>query len=223
VVDRGAPSTREIIDTLELLWASESADPTRFRLFQGDDQGVGRDLLVLDERVFTRLPYRDWIERPLEGGDAIHWQWLDDAQRSLHDVIQFAAPALALSVTSSDELLVSFALALADPSPTSSPPSARDLHGAWREHVIFDAVSGALTLTRASGLWTQGTVEIAYHHADIEGHQVDGVLEWSGELAPVDLATLDPSRLAPPAATALPERTRYELEKRELLRDLAGT
>ncbi len=212
-VDAGAPAKVEVTDVLELVWASAPGEPERFHLFQGDAEGIGRDLLVDDDRVFTRLPYRDWSSRPLEGGEAAHERWLDDAQRGAHDAVQFAAPRLALTVADagSDELT----LTLSTAEQTRPELVASEPLQAWREGVIIDRVEGTLTLTRASGLWRRGELEVDYHHEDDAGRRVDGALRWSGELTPV---TAEEATVTPPeAATPTPDRLRYEVEKRELL------
>ncbi len=212
-VDAGAPAAVEVTDVLELLWVSAPGEPARFHLFQGDKEGIGRDLLVDDDRVFTRLPYRGWSSRALEGGEAAHERWLDDAQRSAFDVVQFAAPRLALAVAEAGEDELQLTLSTAEQTRAELVASAP--LQAWREDAIIDRVEGTLTLTRASGLWRRGELAVDYHHEDDAGRRVDGALRWSGELAPV--APEEARLTLPEDAAPTPDRLRYEVEKRQLL------
>ena len=217
-VDHGAPAAVEVSDTLELVWASEAEAPPRFHLRQGDGDQQ-RELIVDDERVFTRLPHRGWLTRPLEGGGAAHWRWLEDAQRSAFDTAQFAAPALAVEIAASDEERVELTLSTA----ASARPELRaqgSKTNEWRAGVTVDRVEGTLSLTRATGLWRRGAIEIDYHHKDAEGRLVRGSLRWSGELTALEPAAA-PIEL-PNDAAPVPERTRDEVERHELLDALRG-
>lgn len=214
VVERPVALSQAVRDELSLQWAAGPGEPVRFYLSQKTDKERGREVMILGEDAYTRLAHRGWHARALDGD--VHLRWLDEAQRSVHDVVAFAAPALAVTATEEGELVkVSLGLAAAvDP--------ALRLGGAtrtWREAAEITEIEGTLTLDRATGLWRSAEVRVRYTLRDPEGRTLRGETHLTGRVEPAPTLELSP----PEGAQPLPERIRYEVERRRLLDGLAGT
>lgn len=214
VVDRPVALTQGVRDELALRWAAGPGEPVRFHLSQKTDKERGREVMILGEQAYTRLLHRGWHVRPLDGD--VHLRWLDEAQRSVHDVVAFAAPALAVTAAEEGEL-VRVGLGLAG----AVDPAAR-LGGVarkWRESAEITAIEGTLTLDRATGLWRSAEIRVRYTLRDAEGRTLRGETHLTGKVEPAPDLQLD----APEGAQPVPERVRYEVERRRLLDGLAGT
>lgn len=214
VVDRPVALAQDVRDELALQWAAGPGEPVRFHLSQKTDKERGREVMVLGEQVYTRLLHRGWHVRPLDGD--VHLRWLDEAQRGVHDVVAFAAPALAVTAAEDGEVV---RVELARAGATEPALRAAGATRKWREAAEITAIEGSLTLQRATGLWLAADIRVRYTLRDPEGRTLRGETHLTGhvEAAP-DL------QLAPPeGAQPLPERLRYEVERRRLLDGLAGT
>jgi hypothetical protein len=214
VVDQPIAAAQEVRDELELRWAAGPGEPARFFLSQKTDKNRGRELVVIDEQVYTKLMHRGWHARPLDGD--VHLRWLDEAQRSVHDAVAFAAPALAVTATEEGDVVrVELARAAAvDPGLVAAGAGQ-----AWRQRAELTEVSGSVTLQRATGLWQSAEVHVRYTAVDEQGRRMLGETHLTGEVE----ATADLQVSAPEGAQPLPERVRYEAERRRLLGGLAGT
>lgn len=215
-VDTPVLLAQKVVDELELQWAAGPEEPVRFYLSQHTDQHRGREVMVLDEKAYTRLMHRGWHVRPLDAD--LHLRWLDEAQRSVHDVVELAAPALAVAAVEEGEL-VRVTLSLADPGARTPVTASAAPGRAWRERAEVTAVEGTLTLERATGLWQSAEVRVGYGVRDELERALVGETHLTGTAARApDLQIQAPEHVQP-----LPERVRYESERRRLLDGLAGT
>lgn len=214
VVDQPVLLDQAVRDELLLEWGTRPGEPVQFHLSQSNDKHRGRELLVLDEQIYTRLPHRGWHVRPLDA--ELHWRWLDEAQRGVHDLVEFAAPRLAVEVREQGEL-VEVGLALA---PAADPARvAGGIGREWRQRAELTAIEGAITIQRATGLWQSAELRVSYTLKDALDRTLRGETHLTGrvELAP------ELRLRAPEQAQPLPERVRYEALRRRLLDGLAGT
>jgi hypothetical protein len=214
VVGEPAPQAHAVVDELTLLWAPRGDEPA-LHLAQTTDKGEGREVVVLGEQVYTRMAHRGWQQRALDS--ELHLTWLDEAQHCVHDVVELAAPALAVEVQATgDDLTVVLTKAGAvDPARVAGG------HGReWRQRTEITAVSGTLTLSRATGLWSKAEVAVSYVVRDGTDRPQRGETQLTGEVEPL---AADVVVAAPGPAVPVPERTRYEVERQELLGGLAGS
>lgn len=213
-VDEPVLLTQEVADELELRWAAGPGEPVRMALSQHTDKHRGREVTIVDEQVYTRMMHRGWHARPLDSD--VHLRWLDEAQRSVHDVVALAAPALAVAAAEEGEAVrVDLSLApAADPSQVQAGSGSE-----WRQRVEITEVSGQITLQRATGLWQRAELRVKYELTDELGRRLAGETHLTGAVA----AAPDLEIGAPEHAQPLPERVRYEVERRRLLGGLAGT
>lgn len=217
--EEGAPvhPARAIRDELELVWASHDPKTPRFTLNQRNDAGRGRHVVRIGETLYTHVEHRPWISFPVES--ELDELWLDDAQRSAYDALAFIAPAVELALrdgTDDPTHLVVLDLSLAsEPKPALDDP--RPPTATWREHVVFTAIRGELTLDPMLGAWRKMRVDARYR---IEGTPTTGSFAFAGTLEPLAADALPP--IEPPAdAEPLADRLRLDAEKRRLLADLA--
>lgn len=218
-VDAPVLAEQKVVDTLELKWAASPGEPVRFHLSQYTDQHRGREVMVVGEQAYTRMLHRGWHARPVDAD--IHLRWLDEAQRSVHDVVELAAPALAVAAVEEGEV-VRVTLGLADPAdPGAHAPVAASAapNQAWRERATITAIEGTLTLGRATGLWQSAELRVGYSLRDALERRLDGETHLTGAAtAAPELEVEAPEHVQP-----LPERVRYEAERRRMLDGLAGT
>jgi len=202
------PSAREVHDVLLLEWAGDDDREPAIHLRQGPEEEASREIIILGEDAYSRLPYRGWLRRELDS--ELHWAWLDDAEHAVYDLVAFVQPQLEISVTDADEDVVTLNLQLA-PERAPTPPS--EGLEAWRADAEFTAIEGTLVVDREHGLWRSAELTAEYRLRDDEGRTLTGhaTLSAQRELLP----TLS---VAPPEASApFPERIRYEDERRRLL------
>ncbi len=212
-VDEPAPEAYKVDDKLVLEWAP--GNPERLYLRQGpEDPPACHEYMVVDKNVYTRLPHRGWLTHPLEAG--AHRLWLDEAQRGPHDVIAFAAPALAVA-TAVGESSVEVTLSLAE--SVDANQVAQGTNRAWRQSVSFTRIDGSVEIDRTTGLWRAATIDVGYAFEDVRGHRVTGVINFRGQLT-TGLAADNAVRAPPDEVESTPNRVRYEVEKRELLKGL---
>ncbi|MBX7078911.1 MAG: hypothetical protein K1X88_06960, partial [Nannocystaceae bacterium] len=89
------PQPQQLADEIELVWAQAPPNAPRFSLTQSNDKDRGRDVIVDGDQVYTRQRNRDWYVGPRQSD--VYELWLDDAARSVHDVLALARPRLALA------------------------------------------------------------------------------------------------------------------------------
>lgn len=208
---------RDLVDELELVWASAGSDAPRYALEQRNDAGRGRHVIRLDDQLYVRLEHRPWSIVPLESD--IDQTWLDDALRSAHDAFAFVAPAIELGVDSTDghaRLGISLAAETPDTAtPPSEDPAASD-RAPWRDKVVFEAIEGVLELNLTRGAWSALDLDARYH---IEGTPLQGRFRFKGSLTPADPNAL-PEPTAPDDAMPISDRRRLDEERRRLLQGL---
>lgn len=215
-VDTPVLLAQKVVDELELQWAAGPGEPVRFYLSQHTDQHRGREVMVIDEQAYTRLLHRGWHVRPLDAD--LHLRWLDEAQRSVHDAVELAAPALAVAAVEEGEV-VRVTLSLADPAARVAVTKGAVPGREWRERAEITAIDGTLTLERATGLWQSAEVRVGYRLRDELERELVGETHLTGTAARAPELQLQ----APEHVQPLPERVRYEGERRRLLDGLAGT
>lgn len=208
-------------DSLSLLWAGADEAGPRFQLLQSNDHDRGRDVVVLDGRMYVQLMHRPFTVQPVESD--VHELWLDDALHAVGDAVAFVAPAAAMQARAApgegllggDAVVVSLELG---ESPT--PPADAAAGEAWRQNARFTEISGSIRIDAATGVWLEAELAAAYEVADAEGNMARGSLNLAGTLKP---RSGDATPLAAPAdAKPLPERERYEVERARILDGLAA-
>jgi hypothetical protein len=190
-----------------------------FALAQHNDRGRGRDIVVVDERVFERRPGREWIAYPLES--PLWQQWLDDSWSAVHGAVELAAPRLSVSSRVVDGGGWNGGDAI---EVTLSPAAERDdslrAHGptqTWRASASVESVSGTITFDAASGIWLRAAVEVHYAVEGADGRpQVGKVIVDGAVDAQVGRPIARPSGVQP-----LPLRERLQAEAEQLLEGLA--
>lgn len=213
VVDQPIQQDQRIVDELVLAWGSQPGEPVRLHLSQQTDKGEGREVIILDEQVYTRLAHRGWHARPLDS--ELHWVWLDEAQHCVHDLVELAAPALAVTAQEAGDT-VEVTLQLA---PAVDPAHVAAGYGReWRQRTEIAEISGTVTLDRNSGLWRSAEVTVRHVVRDVLDRPQRGETQLTAT-ATAELVTID----APKVASPVPERIRPELERQRLLGGLAGS
>jgi hypothetical protein len=213
-VDEQRPMPQHVDDELELLWVTSAPNQPRFSLVQRNEHDRGRDVVVDGERIYTRQKNRAWFVGPVQSD--VFELWLDDAQRSVHDVVSLAAPQLAVSAAQQDSAIVLTLSRAATSDPSLAAAGGR---AAWRSKAQIDAVSGSVTLDATTLAWQSAKAEVQFSMPGPDGRTLAGRV------------TIDASRQTVPGDTPLPipadaqplqERTRYDAERARLLDGLAG-
>lgn len=205
------PVPREVHDELTLSWAGDDDRAPALHLRQGPAEEASREVIILGEETYSRLPHRGWLHRTIDS--ELHWTWLDDAERAVHDIVAFAAPQLAITVASSDDERVTLTLSRAAERGATRAPEP----GSWRSKAEFSEIDGTLVLDREHGLWESAELKVAYSVVDEEGRTLTGEASLSAqrEVMPgLEVA-------APTTSAPFPERIRYDVERRRLLDGLA--
>jgi len=215
-VGKPAPIAQEVEDELELVWGSNPGEAPRFSLSQHNDHDRGRDVIVVDGNVYTRMRNRGWLVRQVESD--MTELWLDDAQLAAHDLVELAAPRLHVASESTDDEgtpTVRVDLGVTDSVDANLAPRS-----GWRREVTIDDISGGLSLLAESGLWLSAEIVVHYHLRQAEGGTLRGTASLEGK---VERITAEAARISAPAqAQPVPERIRYEVERKRLLEGLAG-
>ena len=214
VVDQPIQQDQRVVDELVLAWGSRPGEPVRMHLSQQTDKGEGREVIILDEQVYTRLAHRGWHTRPLDS--ELHWIWLDEAQHCVHDLVELAAPALTVTAQESgDSVEVTLGRAAAvDPARVAAGYGRE-----WRQRTEITEISGTVTLDRASGLWRSAEVTVRHVVRDVQDRPQRGETRLTATATAAEDLTID----APQAVSPVPERIRPELERLRLLGGLAGS
>ena len=214
VVGEPIEQERHIVDELTLVWESAYGEPVRMHLSQSVGDGEDQELKILGEQAYTRLAHRGWQVRPLDSEQ--YNQGLDEAQHCVHDLVELAAPALAIDVQESgDDVTIQLRKADAvDPARVAAGYGRE-----WRQRTEITAISGTVTLGRADGLWRSAEVTVSHVLRDVKDRPQRGETQLTADVRPL---TPEDAIAAPPAVTPVPERVRYEVERQELLGGLAG-
>jgi hypothetical protein len=218
-------AVRQIVDDeLDLAWAAGEGDEFSFALRQfqppGQGEGLSREIVVVDDRMYSKLAPRPWFESALD--HSLHELWLDDAANAAHDAIELCAPRLQLSAPEAIDVegrpALRFTLGLAD---AFDPAAVSKGEGtSWRHDAEIAAIEGQIVLDDASGVWRSIVLEVRFTLVDPHERVLHGVLRIDGTLDPADPNAL--AIAAPTGAVPLPERDRPMLERDELLDGLAG-
>jgi hypothetical protein len=215
-VGKRAPAAQEVEDELELVWGSSPGEAPRFSLAQRNDHDRGREAIIVDGNVYTRVRNRQWLVRAMESD--IFEQWLDDAQLAAHDLVELAAPRLHLAseaVDASGTSLAKIDLGLSNSVDANLLPRT-----GWRRGVTIDEVSGRLSLLEDSGLWLSAEIVVHYRLRPTEGGALRGTASLEGN---VERISGEAARISAPAsAQPVPQRTRYQVERKRLLEGLAA-
>jgi len=214
VVDEPIQQEQRVVDDLVLAWGSKPGEPVRMHLSQQTDKGEGREVVILDEQVYTRLAHRGWFSRALDS--ELHWSWLDEAQHCVHDLVELAAPALSVTAQESGDVVeVTLGRAAeADPGRIAAG------HGReWRQRTEVAEISGTVTLDRTTGLWRKAEITVRYTLRDALDRPQRGETQLTATAAAAETVEVT----APEVTRPVPERIRPELERQRLLGGLAGS
>ncbi len=216
------PAQQQLADELELVWAQAPPNAPRFSLTQSNDKDRGRDVIVDGDQVYTRHRNRGWYVGPRQSD--VYELWLDDAVRSVHDVLALARPRLALAARA----VAGGGIAGADAveltlsrSGTAAPrPDGASPREAWRAKAEIDELSGTVLLDATTAVWLSAEITVGYSMPGPDGRPLRGRVVLRAQNTPLapEAAVVSP----PTDARPLLERTRYELERIELLDGLAG-
>ncbi|MEZ4382332.1 MAG: hypothetical protein R3A79_13350 [Nannocystaceae bacterium] len=207
------PRPREVHDELVLEWAGDDDRNPVLSLRQGPDEETAREIILIGETVYSRLPHRGWFHRDLDS--ELHWRWLDDAERSVSDLVAFAAPQLAVERGAAEGERVTVLLRRSD-SRDASLVAAGEAR-AWRGDATITAIDGSVDFDRASGLWLRAALEVTFQLTDAERRTLTGSATLAAEREPAADLTISP----PADSAPLPERIRYDAERRRLLDGLS--
>lgn len=213
-VGPGRPVPQKITDALELRYAARPGEPPQFALHQENDADASRDIVVIDEQVYTKRKYGDWHVAPLESR---HYErWLDEAEHCVFDVVELAAPRLRL-VPSQAADRVRIELGTAD-TPDPSQQSSRE-HRRWHAQVDLEAITGHVTFEPSTGLWVEAELDVRY-----QLRRPDGIVLAGHTQLVASRGALDPAQpvVRPDDARPVPETPRYEAERERLLQGLGG-
>jgi hypothetical protein len=216
-LDDTVPESFDIHDELTLLWRPDEDDGPRFSLSQHNDAGRGRDVVAAKGRLYTKLEYRPWQWAPVES--EVHELWLDDAWRGPGDVLALAAPWLALTPTAKEGAgldggdAIAFAVSMADHRDDDRVPEG------WRGSATFDEISGEVVLDARTGAWLSADLTLRYAVPAASGRKARGLVKLQGSVEP---ASKEAAITVPKDAERVFERTRYEVERAQLLDGLAA-
>ncbi len=217
-VDTPVQPDQALSDQLSMRWEPGDDRGPRFALEQHNDADRGRSVVALDGLLFAKLDHRPWTRQPVES--EIHELWLDDAWHVAHDAVEFLLPGATLVTSDApgegwkDGDAVRITL---EPGPPTPPPGANP---GWRSGVAFSALSGEVLVDVQTGAWLEVDAKATYTVDSGPTGPLAGQFEVHGVLA----ASLPdtPAVRAPKDAVALPERHRYEEERKRLLDGLAA-
>ncbi len=219
-LDSPVVPSQAVTDTLTLDWATAPQTGLSLSLSQANDHQRGRDVVVLGDTIHVRKAHRGWFH--YERDSDLLESWLDDAQRAAHDAIQLAAPRLTLEATAIPDAglkqgpAVELTLGLAeqrDATVVAAGPTQR-----WRKQARLTAIVGTLRLDAHSGAWLFADIQVRYSLTGADGQPLDGQLHLTGKVVPGPPGPIQ----APADSQPLPQRLRYEQERRELLDGLAA-
>jgi len=225
-VGKPRPVADAVRDDIAVVWGSAPGSSPKFSLAQHNDHDHGRDVVVADERMYTRHEHRGWYVQPLQ---ADVWElWLDDAQRSVSDVLALAAPRLQVEAIprAGEGLAGGDAFALKLGLASTADPSRASTQGLreWRKDAEITAIAGDVVVDAKSGLWLSADVRVSYSLPGPDGRPLHGDAKVTGSVTPLttDTATIEVPQPELQGVSPLLERTRYEVERARLLDGLAG-
>lgn len=217
-LDSPVPPTQSIHDTVALRWETPDDEGLRFALTQHNDKDRGRAVVVMGETLYTKLEHRPWTHHRVES--EVHELWLDDAWRCTHDALEFLLPGAEVSADAAPgegwdggdavRLTLSRGRGIVPPGRGEG----------WRTDVAFSALSGTVLIDARTGAWLSIDASATYTVEGGAGGPLAGEFAVRGRVAP-SLPDA-PSVTVPTDAVALPQRHRYEQERKRLLDGLAA-
>lgn len=207
-----------VVDRIDLRWETEDDAGLRFALEQHNDHDRGRSVVMMGGQLYAKLEHRPWTFHAVES--EVHELWLDDAWRAAHDAVEFLLPGATVST---EEVAgegwnggdaIRFTLERgAGVTPEGPDPG-------WRKGVAFSALAATVLVDAESGAWLALDATATYTIEGGAAGPLAGGFEVHGRVAP----TLPdaPAVAVPQGAVALPERHRYEEERKRLLDGLAA-
>lgn len=209
---------QSIADTVALRWDTPDDDGPRFALEQHNDKERGRSVVITAGTLYAKLEHRAWTFHAVESD--VHELWLDDAWHAGHDALEFLLPAasVASEAAPGEGWNGGDAVRLRLTPGEGPTPPGRD--EGWRKGVAFSALAGTLLVDTTTGAWLALDATATYTVSGGAGGPLEGHFEVHGRLAP----TLPeaPHIAVPNEAVALPQRHRYEEERKRLLDGLAA-
>lgn len=217
-VDTPVPPTQAIHDTVALRWETPDDAGLRFALEQHNDKDRGRAVVVTNATLYARLEHRPWTYHRVESD--VYELWLDDAWRSAHDALEFLLPGAEVTREAApgegwdggDAVRLTLALGRGTAVPGRSE--------GWRADVAFSALAGTLLIDAQTGAWLALDATATYSVEGGAGGPLAGEFAVHGRVAPGLPGA--PNVTAPTEAVALPQRHRYEQERKRLLDGLAA-
>lgn len=217
-VDTPVPPTQSIHDTVALRWEAPDEAGLRFALEQHNDKDRGRSVVVTNATLYAKLEHRPWTHHAVES--AVHELWLDDAWRSAHDALEFLLPGAEVTAEAApgegwdggDAVRLTLSRGRG-----TTPPGRTE---GWRTKAAFSALSGTLLIDVRTGAWLSMDATATYSVEGGAGGPLAGEFAVRGRVAPS--LPEAPSVTVPTGAVALPERHRYEQERKRLLDGLAA-
>jgi hypothetical protein len=220
-LDAPVVAPQAVHDELRLQWATPpEPSAALFALSQKNDHDRGRDVTVVGQTVHIRKAHRPWYH--YERDSDVTELWLDDAQRSVHDAVELAAPRLSLHAARQGGAgleggpAVEITLALAE-TADASLIAAGPTQG-WRSGIELQAVEGVVVLDAGSGAWLSATVDVAYGLTGADDRPLRGSLRLQAQVAPGSPGVIE----APADSVPVPSRLRYDDEQQRLLDGLAA-
>lgn len=217
-VDTPVAPSQAIHDTVALRWETPDEAGLRFALEQHNDKERGRSVVVTNATLYAKLEHRPWTHHAVES--EVHELWLDDAWRSAHDALEFLLPGAEVTTEAAPgegwDGGDAVRLTLSRGGGTTPPGRTEG----WRTNVAFSALSGSVLIDVQTGAWLSLDATATYSVEGGSGGPLAGEFAVHGRVAP----TLPeaPPVAVPSGAVALPERHRYEQERKRLLDGLAA-
>lgn len=213
-------------DVVTLVWGVSDDEGPRFSLEQHNDKDRGRDVVVADGQLFAKLEHRAWTRHGLETD--VYESWLDEAQQAPHGLLEFASSRLAMQsevrsgagLGGTDAIAVELKLGSEASEDANSTSKVAPNLRAWRERATLESLEGHLLLDATSGAWLEIEISLTFGLKGADGRALRGSAKLSGTVEPLEDGA---ARVEPPAEPEpLPERVRYEQERRLLLDGLAA-
>ncbi len=211
---------QSIVDDLALTWQPADDQGPRLALEQHNDHGRGRSVVVVGGQLYAKLAHRAWTRHPVES--EIHDVWLDDAQFTARDALEFLLPGASVAAATAPGEGWSggdgIRITLSKDAGGGTPPTKGVQ--AWRAGVAFSALSATVVIDADTGAWVRVDAQATYTVSGGAGGPLNGQFEVHALVAAA--AESAPRVEAPAQAVALPERHRYEVERKRLLDGLAA-
>jgi hypothetical protein len=207
----GAAGAAAALDEEHLLEAGTGGS---YHLRSTNSHDLGREAFFVAGQLYVRPRYGTFTRRAPEPGEA------DRLRRETYGALAAAAelvtPSLAVRpagrTTVAGRPAVQVTLALA-PGPRHAPAETAPGRQ-WRNSVTLTALSGSVTLDVATGVPLACVLTAGYDFRE-GGERRTATLEYHGSVTPgITVA------VTAPAHVPSPTRTRYQVERRELLEGL---